>query len=115
MGDDNDVVLFCDSKCIIHGAKLTVTKDDPHKEWENSYTWTGTINTASSKTEELFKGRDEADCYIVSGTTAKVNPHGNRYPRKLKKALKTMYYGPYRRRTRWMNLAIKRNLDYTEL
>ena len=110
MGEENDVVLFCDGKCIIHGAKLKVTKDDPHKEWKNSYTWTGTIDTASSKIEELFKDRDAVDCYIVSGTTERTNPHWSRYPRKLKKALKTMYYGPYRRRTKWINLAIE--LDY---
>jgi hypothetical protein len=30
MGEENDVVLFCDSKCIIHGAKLKVTKDEPN-------------------------------------------------------------------------------------
>ena len=59
MGEENDVVLFCDSKCVIHGAKLKVTKDEPQKEWKNSYTWTATIDTASSKIEELFKDRDE--------------------------------------------------------
>ena len=112
MGGENNVVLFCDSKCVIHGAKLKVTKDEPQKEWKNSYTWTATIDTASSKIEELFKSRDEVDCYIVRGTTERVNPHGSRYPRKLKKALKTMYYGTYSRRTKWMNLAIARNLDY---
>ena len=38
-----------------------------------------------------------------------------RIPRKLKKVVMMMYNGAVRRRTKWMNLTIKKKLDYTQL
>lgn len=112
-------LLFCNGNILkvgkVNYGENKVKSSDFTKDMTKGFTMSCTVDTINSDLKKLFEDRDKVDCYIVSGTTARVNPHGNRYPRKLKKALKTMYYGTYRRRTKWMNLAIKRNLDYTEL
>ena len=78
------------------------------------YTISCTVNTINPDLKELFKDRGGVDCYIVQGTTVP-SPRYRRYPRKLKKAVKMIHNGVVRRRTKWMNLAFKKKLDYTKL
>jgi hypothetical protein len=109
-------ILFCTGNILkvgkINYGEKKITSSEFTKNTNNSFTMSCTVDTVNSDLKELFADRGSVDCYIVRGTTGK---RYRRYPRKLKKAVMTMYNGVYRRRTKWMNLAIKRNLDYTEL
>lgn len=113
-------LLFCNGDILkvgkINYGEKKVTSSEFTKDMNKGFTMSCTVDTVNSDLKELFADRGGVDCYIVRGTTEKRRYRRyRRYPRKLKKAVKKMYYGVYCRRTKWMNLAIKRNLDYTEL
>jgi hypothetical protein len=112
-------LLFCNGNILkvgkVNYGENKVKSSDFAKDMTKGFTMSCTVDTINSDLEELFVPRGGVDCYIVKGTSGKSCKHYHRYPRKLKKAVKMMYYGVYCRRTKWMNLAIKRNLDYTEL
>lgn len=98
---------------VNYGEKK-VTSSEFTRDMNEVFTMSCTVDTINSNLKELFVDRDSVDCYIVKGTTVP-SPRYRRLPRKLKKAVKTIHYGVVRRRTKWMNLAIKKKLDYTEL
>ena len=113
-------LLFCNGNILkvgkVNYGENRVKSSDFAKDMTKGYTMSCTVDTVNSDLKKLFEDRGGVDCYIVKKRTSeKPCKHYRRYPRKLKKAVMTMYYGVYRRRTKWMNLAIKRNLDYTEL
>ena len=109
-------LLFCNGNILkvgkVNYGENKVKSSDFAKDMTKGFTMSCTVDTINSDLKELFADRGGVDCYIVKGTTGK---RYRRYPRKLKKAVMTMYKGVYCRRTKWMNLAIKRNLDYTKL
>lgn len=112
-------LLFCNGNILkvgkVNYGEDRVKSSDFAKDMTKGFTMSCTVDTVNSDLKELFAGRGGVDCYIVKGTAEKLCKHYRRYPRKLKKAVRMMYNGVYCRRTKWMNLAIKRKLDYTEL
>lgn len=111
-------ILFCNGNILkvgkINYGEKKITSSEFTENTSKSYTMSCTVDTINSNLKELFEDRDSVDCYIVQGTTES-SPRYRRLPRKLKKAVKTIHYGVVRRRTKWMNLAFKKKLDYTEL
>lgn len=111
-------LLFCNGNILkvgkVNYGEKKVTSSEFTENINKSYTMSCTVDTINSNLKELFKDRGGVDCYIVQGTTVS-SPRCRRYPRKLKKAVKVMCYSVVHRRTKWMNLAIKKKLDYTGL
>ena len=111
-------ILFCNGNILkvdkVNYGEKKVTSSEFTRDMNNGFTMSCTVNTINPDLKELFKDRGGVDCYIVQGT-AVPSLRYRRYPRKLKKAVKMMHNGVARRRTKWMNLVIKKKLDYTEL
>ena len=111
-------LLFCNGNILkvgkVNYGEKKVSSSEFTRDMNKGYTMSCTVDTINSNLKKLFEDRDSVDCYIVKETTES-SPRYRRLPRKLKKAVKTILYGVVRRRTKWMNLAFKKKLDYTEL
>lgn len=98
---------------VNYGEKK-ITSSEFMRDMNKGFTMSCTVDTINSNLKELFVDRDSVDCYIVKRTT-EPSPRYRRLPRKLKKAVKMIHNGVACRRTKWMNLAFKKKLDYTKL
>lgn len=112
-------LLYCNGNILkvgkVNYGEKKISSSEFTKDMDKGFTMSCTVDTINSDLKELFADRGGVDCYIVKGTAEKPCKHYRRYPRKLKKAVMMMYNGVVRRRTKWMNLAIKKKNPSTGL
>lgn len=87
--------LYVGGKPLTVGKLKISSADYDKKEWKDANTFSFSATIENSEKNDIRLG-------IVFGTT-RVMPRYHLYPRRIKKALKKLLNGDYKRKTRLMN------------